>query len=497
MARIVELSQLPSNHYGVYYTEEDNTNIRHLIAEHQTTVDVLDVELERLTRINAELLEKRSNHFNLIQRGKFALAPHSKLPLEIVREIILHASCRITIPFKLKRSDTPKNNRKIMPTQVILKIALSNPQLWRSFRINTCFEPSDITLKMALELFSRARGSPLRVRATKLSPQAFQAIIMPNQFSKLKLKLSEEQLLQFYQLPTDACVNLEVLSLHIPYLEALDARFVDFHPDKYPRLKSLIMFLRDGPAMRIFAVPSRQLTTLHLGSIYASQLHMLRQCVSLEECKLRVTSDSSIYSGIGEIHLPCLLRFRVSGHHSLLRVFRLPNLEEFNGDRLMFSFTEDDQKLMLEHYNLLRIRVLILPHWSANIDFDALFKHAPSLESVSLPKPIDKTSMYELATGSLGPLLRDIKTRYNCTCEEILAFAETRWECVAASNASGSSAKIVPFERIKFKATDSPTPDHLERRKALQNRGTDIEWEIPRVLLDSRLGNFQLESFHH
>ncbi|KAF8339395.1 hypothetical protein F5887DRAFT_981224 [Amanita rubescens] len=472
MARIVELSQIPGNLYGVQYTEEENTDIRRLIAEHQTTVDVLDVELERLTRINAELLEKRSNHFNLIQRGKFALAPHSKLPLEIVREIILHASCRITIPFKLKRSDTPKNNCKIMPTQVILsqvcsawrKIALSNPQLWRCFRIDTCFEPSDITLKTALELFSRARGSPLAVRTTKLSPQAFQAIIMSNQFSKLLLKLSEEQLLQFYRLPTDACVNLQVLSLRIPYLEALDAISVDFHPDKYPRLKYLSMLLRDGPAMWISVVPWRQLTTLHLESIYASQLHMLRQCVSLEECKLRVTSDSSIYSGIGEIHLPCLLRFRISGHRLLLRAFRLPNLEEFNGDRLMFSFTEDDQKLMLEHYNLLRIRVLILPRWSANIDFDALFKHAPSLD--------------------LGPLLRDIETPYNCTCEEILAFAETRWECVAASNASGSSTKIVPFERIKFKATDSPTPDHLERRKALQNRGTNIE-----------LGNFQLESF--
>jgi len=487
MARIVELSQIPGNLYGVQYTEEENTDIRRLIEEHQTTVDVLDVELERLSRINAELLEKRSNHFNLVQRGKFALAPHSKLPLEIVREIISHASRRITIPFKLKRSDTPKNNRKILPTQVILaqvcsawrKIALSNPQLWRFFRINTCFEPSDITLEMVLELFSRARGSSLAViavRTTKLSPQAFQAIIMSHQFSELKLKLSEEQLLQFYQLPTDDCVNLEVLSLHIPLHEALDAISVDFHPDKYPRLKSLSMLFRDGPAMRVSIVPWRQLTTLRLERIYSSQLNMLRQCVSLEECTLRITSNSSIDS-IGEIHLPSLLRFRVSGHHLLFRVFRLPNLEEFNSDRLMVSFTEDDQKLMLEHYNSLRIRVLILPYWISNLNFDALFKLAPSLESVALPKPINKPPMHELATGSLGPLLRDIQTPYYCTCEEILAFAETRWECVAASNASGSSTKIMPFKRIKIISMSYPSPDHLERQKVLQNKGTVIEWD--------------------
>jgi hypothetical protein len=83
MARIVELSQVPGNPYGEYYTEEDNMDIRRLITEHQTAVDVLDAELERLSRINAELLRKRSKHFNLIQTGKFALSPHSKLPLEI------------------------------------------------------------------------------------------------------------------------------------------------------------------------------------------------------------------------------------------------------------------------------------------------------------------------------------------------------------------------------------------------------------------------------
>ena len=77
MARIVELSQVPGNPYGEYYTEEDNMDIRRLITEHQTAVDVLDAEVERLSRINAELLRERSKHFNLIQTGKFALSPHS------------------------------------------------------------------------------------------------------------------------------------------------------------------------------------------------------------------------------------------------------------------------------------------------------------------------------------------------------------------------------------------------------------------------------------
>ncbi len=146
---------------------------------------------------------------------------------------------------------------------------------------------------------------------------------------------------------------------------------------------------------------------------------------------------------------------------------------------MKIEFTEDDQKLMLEHFNLLRIRVLKIPDSRTNLDFYALFKLAPSLESVSLPQPKDENSMHELATGSLGPLLHSIETSYDCTCEQALAFAETRWERVAqpASNTYGSSPKIVPFKRIEFKVMDSPTLDHLERRRVLQNKGTVIKWD--------------------
>ena len=491
MARIVELSQLPGNSHGECYTEEDKTNIHRLIAGHQTTVDDLDAELERLSRINArlsrinaELLQNRSKHFNLIQRGKSALSPHSKLPSEIIREIIWHASCSmITIPFdKWINSNTINTKGKIQPMQTILtqvcsawrKVALSIPQLWTFFTITSDFERNDLALEMALELFSRSRGLPITLTTiyTELSPQAFQALIVPNQFSELKLTVSEEQLLQFYQFPTEACANLEVLSFHIyRYLDALGEMPVDFHPDKYPRLKSLTVrltvWLGRGPAMRISVIPWRQLTALGLRPIYSSQLNTLRQCVFLKECDLGITWD--FIDGVGEIHLPCLLRFCVTiytSNPSLLRVFRFPNLEEFES-------SEDDQELMLEHFNLQRLRVLRL-NWRKTLDFGALFKLTSSLESVSLPGPKDETHMHELATGSLGPSLHSIKASYYCTWEQALAFAETRWECVDANNASGSFQKIVPFKRIKFRTRGDPT-DHQERLKALKKRGTVIE----------------------
>ena len=166
---------------------------------------------------------------------------------------------------------------------------------------------------------------------------------MSYRFAELKLTLSEEQLLQFYQFPTEACANLEVLSLLIPHPIALDEMSVDFHPDKYPRLKSLTIRRKGGLALRISVIPWRQLTTLCLHPVCSSQLNMLRQCVSLEECDLGIKWDS--IDGVGEIHLPCLLRFRFAGNISNLHVFRFPNLEEFEGDRLYMQFSEDDQKL--------------------------------------------------------------------------------------------------------------------------------------------------------
>ena len=489
MARIVELSQVPGNPYGEYYTEEDNMDIRRLITEHQTAVDVLDTELERLSRINAELLRKRSKHSNLIQKGKFALSPHSKLPLEIIKDIILYASCSmITIPFKWE-IDTARSKRRILPTQVILaqvcsawrKVAFSNPQLWSHFMIGCFWSRKDITLEIILELSSRSRGLPITLITTlsELPSQAFQALIMSHQpFLELKLTLSEKQLLQFYQFPTEACANLEVLSFLIPDPDIWNEMSVDFHPDKYPRLKSLTIRRKGGSALRISVIPWSQLTTLRLHPVRSSQLNMLRQCVSLEECDLRI--KWGFIDGVGEIHLPCLLRFRVTGNIknlSFLRVFRFPNLEEFEGHELRMQFLEDHQQLMLDHFNLPRIRVLKIPDWRTRLDFDALLKLAPCLESVSLPEPKDETPMQELATGALGPSLHSIETQFDWTCEQALTFAETRWECVDASNASGSSTKIVPFKRIEFRAINYATPDDLERRYALQKRGTVIEWD--------------------
>ena len=226
------------------------------------------------------------------------------------------------------------------------KVAFSNPHLWSCFKIDRYLRQNDLTLKMIPELFSRSRGSPITlITFSELSSQAFQALIagMSYRFAELKLTLSEEQLLQFYQFPTEACANLEVLSLLIPHPIALDEMSVDFHPDKYPRLKSLTIRRKGGLALRISVIPWRQLTTLCLHPVCSSQLNMLRQCVSLEECDLGIKWDS--IDGVGEIHLPCLLRFRFAGNISNLHVFRFPNLEEFEGDRLYMQFSEDDQKL--------------------------------------------------------------------------------------------------------------------------------------------------------
>src|SRR6266550_4704737 len=106
MARIVELSQLPSNPYGVHYTDEDNMDICRLIAEHQASVDILDAELERLS-------QKRTYHIKLIERGKSALAPHSKLPLEIIRKIIWQASDSMITIISFEWAEFRKN---ILPT---------------------------------------------------------------------------------------------------------------------------------------------------------------------------------------------------------------------------------------------------------------------------------------------------------------------------------------------------------------------------------------------
>ena len=507
MARIDDLSQVGySNEES--YTENEAATIRHLISKNQALVDALDAELD-------ELFLRRDKHFDYIQRGKAALSPLKKLPREIIREVFLHASqSTINIPFPIGLEDDNNNDQNsdseesdwgphpLIPTQVVLaqvcsvwrKIAFSTPCLWNVVSIQD-MDSDGHALTIASELLSRAGGSAITLNGPLFAPfslEAFDILIMPNQFKYLRTKLWYEQLLQFCQLPSPACVNLESLLLDIHHGPTQLEINVTLNPDKYPRLKHLFIHLRGpiGPRngfiiLQTSVIPWDQLTTLDLFIVCSSQLNALRQCKSLTSFKIEVEWDG--INNVGEIYLPCLLKFTLRTFFedvpALLRIFNFPNLEEFETYQLTGPFSEDLQELLLQHFNFRRIRILNIEVLTDGIDISAILSCTPCLESLCIQESIDmdQNTMNEMAVGTLGPSLRCIDF-FGCekTWDQALEFAETRWESATASQKSGSSLKIMPFEKIKFNIRPgSQKPDHSQRREALESHGTIFELGIP------------------
>ena len=382
MAIIDDLSQVGySNEEN--YTEEEAVTIRRLIAENQALVDDLDAKMD-------SLLLKRDKHIDYILRGKAALSPLKELSQETIREVFLHASQgTIKVPFPYGPEDYDEDDPNceelhiMVPTQVVLaqvcsawrKMALSIPQLWND--ILFIYNARDNTLVTASELLSRARGSGITLKAlffgySKPVPKAFDLLIMPNSFKYLEIKLSSEELLQFYQQPLEACVNLESLVLEIIYDTTPHEISVTLDPDKYPRFKHLSIHLLGDRFINLqdSVIPWHQLTTLNLHIVRSSQLHVLHQCTSLTSLKIGIKWDG--IHNTGEIYLPRLLNFTLPGASinnvpSLLRIFNFPNLEEFEAVKLTGHFPEDIQELMLQRFNFRQIRVLEISIWRDNI----------------------------------------------------------------------------------------------------------------------------------
>jgi hypothetical protein len=502
MAIVNDLSQV-GNSNEESYTEEEAVTIRRLIAENEALVDALDAKMDHL-------LLKRENHFDDIQRGKAALSPLKGLSQEILREVFLHASCiTIQVPFPYGPEDYDEDDPNceelhiMVPTQVVLaqvcsawrKMAFSIPWLWNVMSI---YHMKDNALPIAAELLSRARGSGITLHAEpwgySVTSNVVDMLIMPNSFKYLRTKLSSEQLLQFCQQPLEACVNLESLLLNITHGDTTPHGIsITLDPDKYPRFKHLSIHLFGDRFINLQCsiIPWHQLTTLYLRIVRSSQLNVLHQCTSLTSLEIEVDLDG--INNAGEIvSLHCLLNFTlrasikdVPQSPPLLRIFDFPNLEVFKADKLIGHFSEDIQELMLQQFNFRRIRVLDISRLTAdNIDISAVLSCAPSLESLSLPPPMtmDQSTADQVAVGRLGPSLRCIDlVGYECSWDQALEFAETRWESVMASQESGSSVNITPFEKVRFNITKGyrQTPDQSRRKEALCSRGTAISYFKP------------------
>lgn len=255
-----------------------------------------------------QLLEEPRRLRELIDRCKVALAPHRKLPEDVLRCIFaLHVEPQQGIHIPFKRSS---NGELVTPALVLThvcslwrRIALSSPELWN----NTILEMDNRDrsfLPCVLELLSRARNLPMKLdlrvlfyprgsgnRGFNDFGETINQLTSSCNLQKLRLYIDGSSMTKFS--PRDMfCVgtfdHVRELNMHLNHNASLPV----FSQSSFPNLEDFVYVTTIiGGDLNLPGVPWSRLRRLDLSTYMQdvpTVLGLLSQCTMIEECKLFV-----------------------------------------------------------------------------------------------------------------------------------------------------------------------------------------------------------------
>ena len=253
-----------------------------------------------------QLLEERRRLYELVARCKVALAPHRKLPVDVLRCIfamlVEEEDQGIYIPFKQSSEDL------IIPAAVVLThvcslwrhIALSSPELWNNISLE--MDKHDRSVPFALELLSRACDLPINLEL-RLPIYRHGSGDSHIDFVHAVYQLTSNRSVQKLRLHTDGdfspVVSPENMFIVGTFngVRDLHLQFDDFScwifdQCTFPNLEALIFRTPNiGGSIHLPGVPWSQLRRLDLSTYIQDVpgiLRLLSQCTLIEECKLLV-----------------------------------------------------------------------------------------------------------------------------------------------------------------------------------------------------------------
>lgn len=162
----------------------DQVSIHELITSFEDEVRKLDPEIARVQNVLHELQSRRSTIIAEIHSCRIAIAPHRKLPNEILAKIFIHAASeKVSIV-------VPNGHTECFPPYNILlvcsrwrDVALGERRLWNNVEVNF----DDISPNFCPRNFARSGGVVLD--RTALSPISLTILLnfssAPNSFPKM------------------------------------------------------------------------------------------------------------------------------------------------------------------------------------------------------------------------------------------------------------------------------------------------------------------------
>ncbi|KAF8636818.1 hypothetical protein AX17_003241 [Amanita inopinata Kibby_2008] len=400
-----------------------------------------------------------------IEYYEAALAPHKRLPDDVLREIFIHCADsygRVTIPLGLNED---------RPPQLVLShvcsswrtLALSTHHLWSNVKVQ---RPSDLEKPFGASItwLQKAGTAPasleLAISGSDSSKLAtlFEGPLRLGRVTLLDLSIESDGIPKFFALDDDALPHVQEIRL--------DTAIEDKFPSRVPsfiRHTRYLRFSREKPdsyALHRVAFPWGQMRHLNCYAPMTATdcLDLLGQTVLLEECRLCVVNEHGDNLELcKEVKLPKLHVLVVDGgdaENALTRIIKSISAPAMK--RLVIEGTLNLGKEMIPvlktRFNLNLLEEIDFCDLSGTeVPIDALLREATSLRHVVLTegRNLDENILTGLEKGDLGPCLHTIEIPRECDAQEILNMVEAR-QGISESSDSYGSQKITPFRHVGF-----------------------------------------------
>lgn len=440
-----------------------------------------------------KLIEDLSKLAALINRYRIALAPHKKLPREMLQHIFhcVSLGCNMSGP---SLHDAPLLLGRVCSTW--RRTVLGMPELWKDlhFFVENSHSRSQ-KVNAALMWFSRAGDLPLSLTITDTSQNSapredfVNKIIVPfsRKFKYLHLVLQSSQIKALFSLPVGSLDSVQELHVvahtgHDPpcILPPWTPPISVFSPQT--RLRRIRIQLTPFVVPQTFRLPWDRLETFRCdSSLQSEDCHeLLLSCQSLRKLHVRVFGIK--YSGPStvQISLPnlCSLTVQLCDTESYDLFFLpliLPALQSlviYNYDGLPWSHKMYSS--LLERSGC-QIEELYLGTLDAESrDVLALLQLTPSVKSITFSHNtyIDMDVLRRIGDFSIGGRLEEMFLKGTRNLDSILTLLETR-EKVASTVIGGRQ----PTSSLKFIETFCDPEEaiiHSARIQRLRNIGVEI-----------------------
>ncbi|KAF8631991.1 hypothetical protein AX17_004936 [Amanita inopinata Kibby_2008] len=459
---LIDLSDCDVN--AEHYSDRETDMIRQSLSH----------EKENLRRVEAQiahLLRKQQVITDRIRRCDAALAPHKKLPEEILREIFcLCAAERVTFPLSWKGKNGPG---QLVISQVCTpwrRIVLNIPELWSSIEVKKNMH----NLSSIDVWLSRAKHVSLTIPFEDDQHQRFRSLSehlssKPYRIKELTLSAYADILPEIAQLPKQALSDVKKLSIILRRRSDTEVVTVPLFSDpaRFPQLEHLYIaasaYIRfDAQNFSLVWSRLRYLKMVQIPFPLSACFAALRESILLEQCSIYV-GDDSVYdpAPVHEITVPRLqileLKFQNGkDFETLMRPLLLPSLRELSIGESAVPLSPEMCNYLAPRLNFDRLEKLAITETTVPLCLGTLLNLTPSLSHIKLPRAcvIDDMTTDKLAIGVLGPRLQTFDAKFSSSChgDKMFAMVETRLKHVGeiVSYRHGMPLQISPLKSVMF-----------------------------------------------